>query len=357
MEKLPRVPSSLLNRTFDLPVEAQEVHSREPETLAIHRILGFKGGQDYNRQVVFVKHRDGDVVARCLAGTSMLEHTVRDPAHVLAAASYLEGFNTFKRVLAPYPASIRKAFNTEVEAQLKIWHGVGLIPMSHDGSEFAFVRKDELHPVPGYCQRLAMIGGGMDPHEVLLWNEEERSTVGMAREIYEEIARIDIADELITQMQDGGEHTAKCFLYMWDGKPTVGKAHIFVSQARDAEEWARWRRIFTKEEDGIGEARPALITRDELIAAFMQERTAVQAREQYLSEHTDQTVTEAAEPVHKRFKRDWKTQTDADWLALRQEGQRTGTFPTKDRGDFAFIAGHGDAIEKALKRVGINLAI
>lgn len=350
--RLPDLPASLFGRTFHLPVEEQKAHSREPASLAVHRMLGFKD-QRPGRTVTFRLDSDREHPVADVKDDGRPISVVTNHVAVAAAASYLEG-EEMKRVGKTYPL-FKTTMMTEADRLLGTWHGVGVIPMAPDASEFALVRKDHLHPVPGYCQRLAMVGGGMDAHEVLLWqNMEDRATIAITREILEEITDVEIATEMAQQMFFGGSHEACCYLYMKDGTSTKGVVHLFIAPANSPEQWQRWRHLFTPGGDGLGEARPELVSRSALGEALKQEKMAAHRRQALLSDDGNAPTALSSAEVDAPYRRG-KDQPPSEWRRLRDEAHAKGVFPLRARGDFSFIAGHGIAINTALEEAGISI--
>lgn len=365
----PRIPESLLGKKIPLPVVLEtKVHSKEPTTLGLHRMLGCND-QMPDRTVKITTYGEGYAVELHEGGVvSQLDLPL---VQIVAAASYLQGHllgGALRRIkTAGGELELQILEGTLDDAKRKImntmdgdtnrwpWAGVGVIPASPDGEEYAFARKDELHPRFGYCNKLALVGGGMDPNEILAdWgNESDRAYTAMLRECFEEIRIIQIAREIAESVKYfHGARRASCYLYEDDGQVTHGVMRIFVARAPSNEVWDRWRKIFSKEIDGLGEANPEIVSKKDLLAAFAQDTEAARAREAYLVATAPAVVAEAELEDVKRFSRKY-IKDPQEWKRIRQEALTRGELPTLRRGNFAFIAGNAGPIEATLKAEGL----
>ena len=263
-----------------------------------------------------------------------LEHRVMAGTHQSAVRKILNGWDGDKN---PWP-----------------WAGVGVIPASPDGQEFAFARKDEKHPRHGYALRLSLIGGGMDPNEILSdWGEEpDVARVAMLRECFEEIRVVEIARQIAEAAKYHGPARATCYLYEHSGERTEGVIRAFVARAPSADAWDHWRKIFTREVDGLSEAQPVLLTRQELVEAIKQDVEAAKQREAYLTITSKKKLAEIEQGYEERFSRR-KVSSDTEWLRRRTNALADGVFPLMHRGNFAFISGHSGPVHHVLSAEGI----
>lgn len=388
-----KIPDHLFGCRLPLPCERQAAHSKEPSSLAVHRMLGFTDQQE-GRVLVLTRASEGAVPTIHLPdGTTIVPDLPL--LQLLAALSFLEGdqikgvLRLVKGMQGETPGSelayeqVLKGVMTS--AQRKIlnawdgreerspWSGVGIIPMAPDGSEFAFARKDHLHPRATYCGRLSLIGGNIDPNEIISdWGDQAAAArVGMLRECFEEIRILEIANEITTAARYFGPARATCYLYEDDGQPTEGTIRAFLAPAPSTEAWDRWRRIFTKEVDGLGEADPQLVTLAELRGYFRQDAAEAKERSAYLKSRNAAEVqaAEAALTACYSWKRvhgltrlkhpDLDDETLSEltgraWRAIREDAQAQNVFPMGHRGNFAFIAGHAGPIAHVLRGMGIE---
>lgn len=379
-----KVPEHLLKRALPLPFNPETpAHAKEPETLALHRMLGF--AEQEQGRVLTVTQDEGRYRAYISDGDG--RHEVRVPFFQLVAAlSYLEGdvLEDTLRFVKSARGEVPHAIVTGVltSAQRRIlnlwdgtdeeypWAGVGIIIVSNDGEEFVFARKDHRHPRMGYCGRLSLIGGNIDPHEILsAWGDQRACAfVGMLRECFEEIRFVDIAHEIASAAVYTGPARANCYLYEDSGVMTSGLVRPFVSQAPNASAWRRWRRIFT-EVDGLSEAQPEILTREGLTAAIAEDSELARQRKLYLKTAGGYAANEAERELLERFS--WKriearVRREMDlpddelaniatqiWSEERERALRDGLFPLRHRGPFNFISGHAGPVAHALQYVDL----
>lgn len=388
-----QIPAHLFNIRIPLPCERQAAHSKEPASRAIHRMLGFTDQQE-GRSLLLTGNGDRPVVT---VFTAEGQHVVDLPRlQLLAALSFLEG-DQLKGSLKLVKSARGEAPGSELacaqilagvltSAQRKVlnawdrrnrpfpWSGVGIIPMAPDGSELALACKDEFHPRPWFCGRLSLIGGNIDPNEILSgWGDQAAcARVGMLRECYEEIRILDVANEIAAAARYFGPARACCYLYEEDGLPTEGTIRAFLAPAPSAEAWSRWRRIFTKEVDGLGEANPAIVTREELRTYVRRDTDAAAARRAALKSPraAEMLEGEAALTAYLSWKRVYaqtKLETpdlddlalteraEVTWKAIRSEAHAARAFPLRGRGNFVFISGHAAPIAHVLRGAGMGL--
>ncbi len=362
------IPEHLIGHTFQLPfVPEKKVHAKEPSALAIHRMLGFSD-QAPGRTAALIRFPDGsyqilvdDGKGRGMPGLTRLHPPLFQRVAVMSS---LEGYafeQAMERLrkeehdsLSLIPCLLQIAANKIMNGWNETsyahpWTGVGIIPVSPDGEEFAFVRKDHLHPCPGYCGRLALVGGALDPHELLSgWGDDvETAHVAALRELFEKIRDTQIALEIAQAMQYGDTSQVRCYLSETNGQATAGVMRTFVAFAPDVPTWDRWRKIFTPESDGLGKATPALIGRQELEEALRNDDEVGAERARHLAMTLPEQVMQEARFLVEGYS-SATGMSDEEWLSRREAGLLSGAFPTQDRGDFTFISGMHEAVEDAL---------
>jgi len=127
-------------------------------------------------------------------------------------------------------------------------NGVVLVVIGPQGA--LMQRKDDKHPTEACRLRYSLFGGSC--------GQGETPTIGMMREIYEEIRDVELADELIQKMMACNSITLDSI--QWEG---TYKTAWFIVKTDNQSAFTRWQNSITGK-PGLGESDPAFLQRDQL---------------------------------------------------------------------------------------------
>jgi len=135
--------------------------------------------------------------------------------------------------------------------------GANCLISNPDLTEFIVTRKDNLHPIPEFCNNLALFGGGVeedDPYHTIL------------RELYEEISIPIVVDSIAERIKFIDSKEVE-FTSNKLNKNYVINQYLYLAKANSTDEYDFWRKSFTSR-GIVTEANVEIINKQQMMDAI-----------------------------------------------------------------------------------------